>query len=253
MARKRKTTSSRQKNGFRPFRAMVLVFAILGGTFSLLAHIATPAVDRADSGFAAASESDIGMHIPEMERRKKREAGYIGAKALQLHAARIRGSIEEPEFTMGPIEIGMRYEQFQNLSPAPESVKAAQTGVIGVLRTDKGVFTVYFPRAEKESQAFRLSYTQTFRYHSEREITEHLGNLWGKPSTSECGRITYGNGEDCRYQWWPVNGVRVTAQLRTTNERLHGRPQTVLRVDAVDERSEGRRWAGYRVAQTAGR
>ena len=246
MARKRKNTTSRMKSGFRPFRAMLLIFAILGGAFSLMAHFATPAVDRADG--MVADVSDIGHHIPDMER-KKREAGYIGAKALQLHAARIRGSIKDPEFYMGPIEIGMRYEQFQNLSPAPESVKAVQTGVIGILRTDKGVFTVYFPRAQKESQAFRLSYTQTFRFHSEREITQHLGNLWGKPSTSECDRITYGNGEDCRYQWWPVNGVRVTAQLRTTNERLHGRPQTVLRVDAVDERSEGRRWAGYRTAQ----
>jgi len=244
MTRAAQAMTTPKRGIFRPFRALALVFGVLGLTFGLLAHFASPAPRDGATDTAAA---DIAGHIPDMER-KKREVQHIGAAALQLYVARVRAPLVDLNFFIGPIEIGMTYENFLKIIPTPESLKAAQAGVIGILRTDKGVFTAHFPTAEKDATAFRLSYTQTFRFHSEREITEHLGNLWGKPTTSECTRLSYGNGQDCRYQWWPVNGVRVNAQLRVTNDRLHGRPEITLRVDAADERTEGRRWSSYKVA-----
>ncbi|MEP0337429.1 MAG: hypothetical protein ABJ388_15695 [Alphaproteobacteria bacterium] len=244
MTRAAQAMTTPKRGRFRPFRALALVFGMLGVAFGLLAHFASPAPQETDT-------ADVSGYLPDMEI-KKREAQHIGAAALQLYVARVRAPLADPNFFIGPIEIGMTYENFLKIIPTPESLKAAQAGVIGVLRTDKGVFTAHFPTAEKDATAFRLSYTQTFRFHTEREITEHLGNLWGKPSTSECTRLSYGNGQDCRYQWWPVNGVRVDAQLRVTNDRLHGRPEITLRVDAADERTEGRRWSVGKVASAAG-
>jgi len=249
MTRAAQAMTASKRGRFRPFRALVVVFGVLGLTFGLLAHFATPAPHGDDTG---ADATNIAGHIPDMER-KKREVQHIGAAALKLYVARVRAPLADPNFFIGPIEIGMTYDNFLKIVPTPESLKAAQAGVIGVLRTDKGVFTAHFRAAEKDATAFRLSYTQTFRFHTEREITEHLGNLWGKPTTAECTRLSYGNGQDCRYQWWPVNGVRVDAQLRVTNDRLHGRPEITLRVDAADERTEGRRWSADKVALAAGR
>lgn len=247
MARMAQAMTAPKRGRFRPFRALALVFGVLGLAFGLLAQFASPAPERTAEDVVAET-TGIAAHLPGMEQRKKREAQHIGATALRLYASRLRNTIEEPNFFIGPIEIGMTYDRFLKIVPTPESLKAAQAGVIGVLRTDKGVFTAHFATAEKDSTAFRLSYTQTFRFHTEREITEHLGNLWGKPSTSECTRLSYGNGQDCRYQWWPVNGVRVDAQMRVTNDRLNGRPEITLRVDARDGRTEGRRWAAQRIA-----
>lgn len=250
MVRAAQAMTAPKRGRFRPFRALALVFCVLGLSFGLLAHFASPAPQ--DGAADTADGAGIVDHLPDMER-KKREVQHIGAAALQLYAARVRAPLADPSFFIGPIEIGMTYEAFLKIVPTPESLKAAQAGVIGVVRTDKGVFTAHFRAAEKDAPAFRLSYTQTFHFHTEREITEHLGNLWGKPTTSECTRLSYGNGQDCRYQWWPVNGVRVNAQLRVTNERLHGRPEITLRVDAADERTEGRRWSSDKVASAAGR
>jgi hypothetical protein len=250
MARAAQAITAPKRGIFRPFRALALVFGVLGLTFGLLAHFASPAPHAGAKDVAEAA--GIADFMPDMERKKK-EAEHIGATALKLYVARVRTSMVEPNFFIGPIEIGMAYDDFLKIVPTPESLKAAQAGVIGVLRTDKGVFTAHFATAQKDATAFRLSYTQVFRFHSEREITEYLGNLWGKPSTSECTRLSYGNGQDCRYQWGPLNGVRVNAQLRVTNERLHGRPEITLRVDASDDRTEGRRWSSYRVASAAGR
>jgi hypothetical protein len=247
MARRTGTSTGSKRGRFRPFRALAIVFVLLGGAFSLLAHLADPAQTVETN----AAPIDQGGFLPEMER-KKREAQYIGATALRLYASRMKSSVEEPNFFIGPIEIGMTYERLLQIVPKPESLKAAQAGVIGVVRTDKGVFTAHFASAESESKAFRLSYTQTFRFHTEREITEHMGNLWGKPTTSDCTRLSYGNGEDCQYQWWPINGVKLNAQLRVINDDLSGKPEITLRIDAVDERVQGRRWAAYRVA-AAGR
>ena len=250
MARMDRAMNSPKRRGtFRPFRALAIVFLLLGGAFGLLAHFAAPS-HNTDGTVVA--ESGMDRFLPDMEK-KKREAEHIGVQALRLYSARIKNNMTPPEFFIGPIEIGMNYEKFLEIVPTPESIKAAQAGVIGVVRTDKGVFTAHFASAEKDAKAFRLSYTQTFRFHSEREITEHLGKLWGKPSTSDCSRLSYGNGEDCRYQWWPVNGVRVNAQLRVTNEHLNGRPEIILRVDAQDDRTEGRRWANRRMAAVNGR
>ncbi len=237
-----------KRGRFRPFRALIIVFVLLGGLFSLLAHLASPAPEPVDP----VAQSNLIGQMADMES-KNREAEHIGTQALRLYSSRLRNSVEEPSFFIGPIEIGMTYGKFLEIIPTPESLKAAQNGVIGVMRTDKGVFTAHFSSAHKDARAFRLSYTQTFHYHSEREITEHLGNLWGKPSTSECTKLSFGNGQDCRYQWWPVNGVKVNAQLRVTNERLHGRPEIVLRVDAADERREGYRWSAARVASDSPR
>lgn len=249
MARGAQAIPNPRRGRFRPFRALVIVFVLLGGSFGMLAHFASPAPERnADASTANAMD----QFMPDMEK-KKREATHIGAQALRLYVTRVKKNVQAPEFFIGPIEIGMTYERFLEIVPTPESLKAAQAGVIGVVRTDKGVFTAHFSTAETDARAFRLSYTQTFRYHTEREITEHLGNLWGKPSTSECTRISYGNGEDCRYQWWPINGVRVNAQMRVINDRLNGQPEITLRVDAQDEQKEGRRWAAYRVAAVRGR
>jgi len=250
MARSGHAMTAARRGKFRPFRALALVFGVLGLAFGLLAQFAGPAPEHGDTEVA---DTGIGRLLPDMEKKKKQEAEHIGAKALRLYAARMKQSLEPPNFFMGPIEIGMTYERFLAIVPTPESLKAAQAGVIGVLRTDKGVFTAHFPSARKDAAAFRLSYTQNFRHHTEREITEHLGNLWGKPTTSDCTRLSYGNGSDCRYQWWPVNGVRVSAQLRVINDRLHGRPEITLRVDAADDRTEGRRWASYRVAAARSR
>lgn len=245
MSRRAAGTAKRHA-GFSFIRTMVIVLALLTGAFAGMAWLAKPLPDPA----AELAQSPLGQALPYLPA-KEPAAPFASLSHLRPGAGRLRDAGNGSEFAVGPLAIGMDFGEFMALDVPQDdrTVKAAKKAVIGVLRTDKGVFTAYFPSTETKARAFRLSFTATYEEYSERDITGHLGDLWGKPGSTECTRLTYANGRDCRFQWWPVNGMRVGAQVRLTDDRPDLPAVTTLRIEVLDDRAERRRVTGFRVAE----
>lgn len=232
--------------GFPLIRTMVIVIALLTGAFAGMAWLAKPLPDST----AMLAQSPLGRVLPFLPA-KEPAPPFAGLSHLRPGAGRLRDAGSDSEFAVGPLAVGMAFGEFMALDvpQADRTVKAAKKAVIGILRTDKGVFTAYFPSTETKARAFRLSFTATYEEYSEHNIIEYLGDLWGKPNGTECARLTYANGRDCRFQWWPVNGMRVGAQVRLTDDRPDLPAVTTLRIEVIDDRAERRKVTGFRVAE----
>jgi len=243
---RRAARSIKRTAGFRMFRTMAIVVGLLAGAFSALAWLAKPLPDAS----TLLAQSPLGQALPALPA-KAPEPPFANLSQIRRSAARIQAAQSDAGFSMGPLAIGMTFGAFMALEvPAQDrSVKAAKKSVIGILHTEKGQFAAYFPSTETNSTAFRLSFTAAFEEYSEHEILEHLGGLWGSPDWSECARVSFANGRDCRYQWWPVNGMRVAAQIRLTDDRPRQAPVTTLRIEVIDDREERRPIAGFRLAE----
>ena len=253
MARKRnrrKKTARRKE--IRPVRALFTLFAVLGLVFVGLAQFASPAPDT--DGALDASDltrnlppSHVGHRLPNMDRMKIDDT-LFGGSSLRTHATRMRASRAEPRFAMGGLRIGMTYGEFLDLGADVISVKSTKSGVLGVVHADHHRFNVYFPSNADDAPADRLSYHRIFRDRSEREITEYLGDLWGKPSDASCRRLIFDAGQDCVYSWWPMNGVKLTAQVSRTEDGASTHGKVTLRIDALNPQAENRRMRQVRLA-----
>ena len=182
--------SARRGGQFRPLRSVTLVVAVLGGAFFGLASLAKPAAQLAEDTVLAA-----------------------GVNPAALAWAHLGGT----DVGVNDLTVGMTFEQFRALSGGNLSVKAAKWGVIGVLRTDKGVFSVYFPDTRPLAEAYRVRFDRTAEKLSGRDAADRLSALWGRPSVRDCSR---GIADlDCRFEWRATDGLRRTARVLTDDGR----------------------------------
>lgn len=160
-------------------------------------------------------------------------------------------------FSFGPFSIGMSIDTFLGTDRDGRIIRGPDGGKVGVLTTETGAYQVSFLPAVKSRRAetsqppraYRIGYQQVFRQTTEREILSHLGDRWGNPTGAKCGRRTYEIAYDCRFTWWPEDGTRVVADLRTEYANRRGDTRTTLRIEAVDTRAAiKRRQAGLQLA-----
>ncbi len=220
-----------------PIRTVLGVLGVLSLVFVLLAQAARPAPHENSADVLARYHANHVAHaLPAMDAAPgalRGSGAVFGGASLRHYAARLKAPTP-PAFAMGPLRIGMTYGDFQDLAGAALQVHASKDGPMAVLRRGENVFTAYFPNTQDDAPATRLTYIRRFQGQSEKQITAYLGDLWGKPANTSCRRLIFDNGQDCRFDWWPINGVKVAVQMRRTQDAPHDPAIIVLRIDATD-------------------
>lgn len=216
-------------------RSGVLLIAFLAAAFGFLAFIANPTPEAPAPQAEPVDRRPLAEVLAHMSEDKVKDPMW-GGSGVAGQAAKMRAAMATPDFNLGPLSIGMTFEQFLGATSGRNKIIAVDTGVMGVYATLPDRFNAYFRKAEPEATAFRISYFRRLKDRAEDEVHDHLKAIWGEPSESGCQPSIERTGRVCTLTWWPVNGVRLVAAVTATDDDLDGRTDIDLSVNAFDDR-----------------
>lgn len=215
-------------------RTIALLVVFLAIAFGFLAFIANPQPETPAVQAPPADRRPLAEVLAHMSEDKVKDPIWGGAGVAEK-AAKMRAAKDAPDFNLGPLSIGMTYEQFLSATSGRNKIIAVDQGVMGVYATLPDRFSAYFRKAEHEATAYRISYFRRLKDRAEDEVHDHLKTIWGKPTESACQPSIERIGRVCTLTWWPVNGVRLVAAVTATDDNADGRIDIDLSVNAYDD------------------
>ena len=142
-------------------------------------------------------------------------------------------------FAMGDVSLGMSSDMVKKQHPNLEIVLLGSGESVGSFSLEGAHYTVWFVNINGRDQAYRMRYDQSYRTRSEADILESIGQVHGKPGTSECSKA--GDMEiKCHFQWWPSGGTSLNVST-TEKKSKQGQMQTDVTMIATDTYLDGKR------------
>ena len=177
--------------------------------------------------------------------------GLSTAAGITLYMADGQGSQAKParlaitaqqtdRFRIGGIAFGMTPPAVQRLRPDFRPVAVRGSATVGRFSDGGANHTVWFTEAADGKRAYRIRYDRTFRAAAEEMILGELGRKLGLPAASRCKRRHADGKKECRFDWWPADGVSIRAVSRVSTDAA-GRDRIALTVIAEDSYLMGRR------------
>lgn len=218
----------------RPIRTVIFLLVFLGAAFGGLAYLANPEPEKPAP--LVEDQRPLADVLARMSEDKVKDPS-LGSTSIRAHTEKMKASLAEPDFLLGPFSIGMTYLEFLGATAGHNKIIAVDSGVMGVYNILPDRFNVYFRKAEDTEKAYRLSYHRDLGRRSAQEVREYLVQIWGKATKSTCDTPSDQPAQDCVMTWWPVNGVRLEAKIVVPKREGTGWSDLKLRVDAYDDQA----------------
>lgn len=142
-------------------------------------------------------------------------------------------------FRLGGVNLGMSSDSVRKEHPNMDLASMGRGESIGSFTFEGGHYTVWFIKVDGRDKSYRVRYDQSFSTRTEADVLESIGDLHGKPGTSECrkaGELT----RKCHFQWWPKGGIALNVSTTETKKK-NKKPQTEVTVIATDTYLDGKR------------
>ena len=177
--------------------------------------------------------------------------GLSTAAAITLYMADGQGSQATParlaapaqqtdRYRIGGIAFGMTPPAVQRLRPDFTPVAVSSNATVGRFRDGGANHTVWFTDTADGERAYRIRFDRIFRAAAEEMILGELGRKLGLPAVSRCTRRHADGKKECRFDWWPADGVSIRAVSRVSTDAA-GRNRIALTVIAEDSYLMGRK------------
>lgn len=140
------------------------------------------------------------------------------------------------DFEIAGVRFGITAAALAKQQPGTRFNTGRSGKTVGAFRRDGGDFTVGFLPARFGGGAYEVRYEQVFRTHDEDAVLAQLGQRFGWPATTDCGRKGVAAVAECQFRWYPEDAVEVEAHTRPApglGQKSGGTELTLVARDTV--------------------
>lgn len=152
----------------------------------------------------------------------------------------VSGSGAEESLKIGGITLGTTSAALSREHPSLILTTESNGEQTGTFAKDGSLYRLWFLSPESGGRSYRLYYETTVAGQANDDIVASIAAKAGNPASSECDDKTP-TVTECRYQWFPPDGISLNATLRMTADPYRASYMTEVKVVAIDTLLDGKR------------